>query len=249
VIAAALFCVTAETALAGAWPVARGQTQMIAKYEQQSADQGFDADGRIVDLDHRRDQSVSIFVERGLTDRLTVQAKAGLTRGHDRFIRYDGRGPVELGLRYAVVKAPRTVAAIYLGAAEAGAGRNAGYAAPGQGKVDLEARVLLGRSAMTRHGEIFADLQLARLHRSGLAEETRLDATLGLRPTRTLLLMAQTYAGQADSRPLKARWAKAELSVVRRFADWSVQAGWRQTMAGRGVPRDSGLVIGVWRNF
>lgn len=229
--------------------MAKGETQLIAKYERQSADRGFDADGGLVGLDHRRDENASIFVERGLTDRLTLQAKAGLTRGQDRFVRYEGRGPVELGLRYAVVARPRTVAAVYLGAAEAGVGRNAGYAAPGQGRADLEARLLLGRSAATRRGEIFTDLQIARLRRSGLADETRLDATLGFRPSRNWLVMTQTYAGKTDSRLQKARWIKAEMSVVRNLGDWSVQAGWRQTLSGRAVAKDGGLVIAVWRGF
>lgn len=227
----------------------RGQTQMIAKVERQSADQLFDADGAVGELGRREDETASIFIEHGVTDRLTLQANAGLTRGRDPFVSYEGRGPVELGLRYAVLKRPRTVAAIYLGAAEAGVGRNAGYAAPGQGEVDLEARLLLGRSATTRRGEIFADLQLARLRRSGLADETRIDATLGFRPSRDWLVMAQTYAGEADARAVKPRWLKAELSVVRGFGAWSVQAGWRQTVAGREIARDRGVVLGVWRRF
>ncbi|OYW27014.1 MAG: hypothetical protein B7Z44_13820 [Caulobacter sp. 12-67-6] len=236
-------------ATAGAWPMARGQTQVIAKVERQSADQLFDAAGALGDLGRREDETASIFVEHGLTDRLTLQAKAGLTRGRDPFVRYEGRGPVELGLRYALLKRPRTVAAIYLGATEAGAGRNAGYAAPGQGEVDIEARLLLGRSAVTRRGEIFSDLQLARLRRSGLADETRMDATLGFRPARNWLVMAQTYAGEADSKPRKARWLKAELSIVRGFGPWSVQAGWRETVAGREIAKDRGMVLGVWRTF
>ncbi|MDI1364322.1 MAG: hypothetical protein PSX79_05550, partial [bacterium] len=189
------------------------------------------------------------FVEHGLTDRLTLQAKAGLARGHDAFVRYSGRGPIELGLRYAVLKTPRGVAAVYVGAAEAGAGRNAGYAAPGKGEADLEARLLAGRSVVTRHGAIFADLQVARLRRSGLANETRLDATLGFRPSGKWLMLAQTYAGEADRRPLKSRWLKAELSAVRSFGGWGVQAGWRETVTGREIPKDRGVVLGVWRGF
>ena len=235
--------------MAGAWPAPRGETQIIAKYEQQSARRGFDADGAVGDLDHRQDETTSLFLEHGLTDRLTLQAKAGLTRGQDAFVRYSGRGPIELGLRYAVLKTPQGVAAVYLGAAEAGAGRNAGYAAPGQGQADLEARLLVGRSVATRHGEIFADVQVARLQRSGLANETRLDATLGFRPSGRWLVMAQTYAGEADRRPLKSRWLKAELSAVRSFGGWGVQAGWRETVAGREIPKDRGVVLGIWRRL
>ncbi|WP_421738213.1 hypothetical protein [Caulobacter sp.] len=222
---------------------------MIGKVEAQSADQRFGDDGATGEIERREEKTASIFVEHGVTDRLTLQAKAGLTRGRDGSSRYEGRGPVELGLRYAVLKRPRTVAAIYLGAAEAGDGRNAGYAAPGQGELDLEARLLLGRSATTRWGEIFSDLQLARLRRSGLADETRMDATLGFRPARDWLVMAQTYAGEADARPRKSSWVKAELSLVRNFGAWSLQVGWRETITGREIARDRGAVLGIWRGF
>ncbi|MBC7670672.1 MAG: hypothetical protein H7236_19915, partial [Gemmatimonadaceae bacterium] len=162
---------------------------------------------------------------------------------------YDGRGPIVLGLRYAVVRTDRSVVSLYLGAAKGGVGRNAGYAAPGRGDTALEARLLAGTSRDWRGRHVFGDLQVARLKRSGLADETRLDATLGLRPAKSWLLLAQTYAGKADSRPIGSRWIKSELSVVRDLGDWSVQAGWRQTLAGRETPADRGVVLAVWRRF
>jgi hypothetical protein len=226
-----------------------GQTQLIVKYEPQSADRGFDGDGGLVSIDPRQDETVSIFVEHGLTERLTAQAKAGLTRGHDRAARYDGRGPVELGLRYTVLKGERSVVAVYVGAAEAGAGRNAGYASPGRGGVDAEARILLGRSIAVRGAALFADVEIARLRRSGLADENRLDTTLGFRPNQSWLLMTQIYAGETVSRPVRSAWIKTETSVVRSFGTWSLQAGWRQTLTGREVARDKGAVIGFWRKF
>jgi hypothetical protein len=192
---------------------------------------------------------LSVFVERGLTPRLTFQAKAGVTRGHDRWARYSGRGPVEAGLRWAVLRDARSSLALYVGAGESGAGRNAGYAAPGQGSLDLEARVLYGRSGVWRGREVYVDLQAARLKRQGLADETRIDTTLGLRPARNWLLLAQTYAGQADRSPVRSRWVKSEFSVVRSVGDWSVQAGWRDTYSGRETARDRGVVLGLWRRL
>ena len=115
--------------------------------------------------------------------------------------------------------------------------------------MDLEARVLYGRSATWRGREVFVDLEAARLRRRGLADETRLDATLGLRPARSWLLLAQVYAGQADRADIDARWAKSEVSVVRTFGDWSLQAGWRDTVSGREVARDRGVVFALWRSF
>lgn len=222
---------------------------MIAKYERTTADQGYDPTANLAPIAPRRDEMLSVFFERGLTSRLTLQAKVGATRGHDRWAAYSGRGPVEAGLRWTARRDDRSSLAVYLGAGEAGVGRNAGYAAPGKGSLDLEARVLYGRSATWRGREVFVDLEAARLKRQGLADETRLDTTLGFRPARSWLLLAQTYAGQADRDQINARWVKSEVSVVRTFGDWSVQAGWRDTVAGREVARDRGVVLALWRRL
>ena len=229
--------------------MAPGRTQVIAKYERTEATQGYDLDAVLVSIDRRRDENLSVFVEHGLTQRLTLQAKAGVTRGHDKCAEYSGRGPVELGLRWAAYRDDRSSLAVYVGAGEAGAGRNAGYAAPGQGSLDLEARVLYGRSAHWKGREVFVDLEAARLKRQGLADETRIDATLGVRPAKRWLILAQTYGGQADRSPVRSRWIKSELSVVRAVGDWSLQAGWRDTPQGRETARDRGFVLAVWRKL
>ena len=247
--AAAFSCLGVGLAQAGAWPVDPGRTQIIAKYERVDADQGYDADAVLVDIGERQDEMSTVFIEHGLTRRLTLQAKAGLTRGSDRWVDYSGRGPVEAGLRWSVRHDERSALSLYIGAAEAGEGRNAGYAAPGKGSLDLEARLLYGRSGVWRGREVFVDLQAARLKREGLADETRVDVTLGARPARNWLLLVQTYAGRADRSPVRSHWIKQEISVVRAFGDWSVQAGWRDTISGRETSRDRGVVLGLWRRL
>jgi hypothetical protein len=226
-----------------------GEGLAILKYEDQQADEGFDPDGVRVAIDRRRDENLSLYGEYGLTDRLTLQAKAGVTRGHDRFVAYDGRGPIELGLRYALLHTDRSAVSLYLGAAKDGVGRNAGYAAPGRGDTDLEARLLAGTSRDWRGRHVFGEIQVARLKRGGLADETRADVTLGLRPAKPWLLLAQAYAGKAESKPVGSRWMKAELSVVRDLGDWSLQVGWRQALSGRETSADQGVVVAAWRRF
>ena len=248
-IAAAFSCLGSEEATAGAWPLERGKTQAIAKYERTTADEGFSTDGASITIGHRRDETLWIFVEHGLAPRLTLQGKAGVTRGEDPWVDYSGRGPIELGLRWTARRTDRSALAIYIGAGEAGAGRNAGYAAPGEGSLDLEARVLYGRSGVWRGRKVYVDLQAARLKRRGLADETRFDATLGVKPADHWELLAQTYAGQADHGATSARWLKTELSVVRAFGDWSAQVGWRDTISGRETARDRGVVLAVWRRL
>ncbi len=226
-----------------------GEGQAILKYEGQKADRGFNPEGVEVPIAPRHDEALSIYSEYGLTDRLTLQTKAAVVRGHDNFVDYKGRGPIELGLRYALLHTDRSAISLYLGATKDGVGRNAGYAAPGQGDTDLEARLLAGTSRQWRGAQGFAELQVARLKRSGLADETRIDATAGLRPTPRWLLLVQTYGGQADSKPVQSRWRKGEVSVVRDLGAWSLQAGWRRTLHGRETPVDHGPVLAVWRRF
>ncbi len=236
-------------AQAGAWPMAPRQGQVILKYEQATAVEGYDLDGSIAPIAERRDASVTAFAEYGLTSRLTAQAKGGWTAGEDLFVRYEGVAPAEIGLRWAVLKGPRTALSVYAGVASGGQGRNAGYAAPDQGEGDVELRVLAGRSGTWRRRHAFAEVQAARLWRAGLRDEYRLDTTLGVDVTRNWLVLFQTYAGQAGSVEEGSLWVNSEASLVRRLGDWRVQAGWRRTVAGRETPLGSGPVVAVWRGF
>ena len=61
------------------------------------------------------------------------------------------------------------------------------------------------------------------------------------------MVLAQAFGGRTEDGV--ASWLSVETSVVRDFGDWSVQAGWRQTAAGRETPQASGPVLGIWRRF
>jgi hypothetical protein len=242
---------------AGAWTQPRGTGQVIVKYEDMRADQGLDADGARFDLiQDRRDASAGVFAEYGLTDRLTLQFKGDWQDGEDAFYDYEGRGPLELGVTWQAWRDDATAVSLYGGYASAGDGRNAGYAAPGVGDSDWEARVSVGRSfggLPVRRGpdRSFIELQAARRMRDGLPDETRLDFTMGAHFGERWMVLGQAYGGAADDEAGQpgARWLSVEASVVRRFGDWSVQAGWRQTAAGRETPVSRGPVLALWRRF
>jgi hypothetical protein len=236
-------------ALAGAWPTPAGETQVIVKYEEEDGSTAFDPSGARVPIPAQRDESYSIFFEHGLTDRLTLQGKAAYTDGEDQFIRYSGRGPIEIGLRYALIDSPKGVVSVYLGGVADGVGRNAGYALPNQGKSDVELRLLAGRSGTVWKRHIFGEVQVAYFWRLGLPNETHIDTTLGMDVTKNWLVLVQSYAGRAESGPVPPEWFKLEASLVRRFGPWSLQAGWRETALGRETPVEGGPVIGIWRRF
>jgi hypothetical protein len=243
---------TAGPAIAGPWTQPKGEGQWIVKYEDMWADRGFDPDGALADLPaERRDTAAGVFAEFGLTDRLTVQFKGDWQSGEDAFVDYEGRGPLEIGVTWQAWRDERAAVSLYAGYADGGEGRNAGYAAPGEGDSDWEVRASVGRSfgGAGRWGSrgSFVDLQVARRLRQGLSDETRVDATAGVHLGRNWTLLAQAYAGQADdSGP---RWLSLETSVVRDFGDWSVQAGWRQAVSGRETPESGGPMVALWRRF
>ena len=243
----------ATPCLAGPWTQPRGEGQIIVKFEEMRADQGFDPDGNRVDLSvDRRDTALSAFIEYGLTDNLTFQFKGDWQSGEDAFVDYEGRGPLEVGVTWRVWHDDRTSVSLYGGYADGGEGRNAGYAAPGVGDQDWEVRASVGRSfagGARRFSprSTFVDLQVARRMRQGLPDETRIDATAGARYGAHWMLLTQAFGGQTDNDG--AQWLSVETSVVRDMGAWSLQAGWRQTVLGRETPAASGPVVAIWRRF
>lgn len=244
----------AAPAAAGAWPQPKGKGQVIVKFEDMRAEEGYDLAGQPADLPaERRDTAIGVFAEYGLSDRATLVIKGDWQSGEDAFVDYEGRGPLEVGINWRVWSDERTSVALYGGVADGGEGRNAGYAAPGEGERDWEVRASVGRSFDLPGDRIGAftggsiELQAARRMREGLPDETRVDATVGAHLGENWMVLAQAYGGEAEADG--PRWLSVEASLVRRFGDWSVQAGWREAVAGRETPRSAGPVIAIWRRF
>ena len=241
---------SASSAVAGAWSLPKGQGQAILKYEDMRADQAFGPVGGRFDLPvERRDRSASLLVEYGLTERLTLQMKGEWQQGRDAYVDFDGRGPLEIGARWQAYRDDDNVVAVYAGYAQGGAGRNAGYAAPGAGDSDWEVRLLGGRSWV--QPRTFVEAQLARRWRQGLPDEVRIDLTAGAHLGENWMLMGQAFGGVTDKTPdgASAGWLSFEGSAVRHFGDWSVQAGWRHAVAGHETVVSCGPIIGLWRRF
>lgn len=251
----AAFCLLAWSgaAQAGAWTQPKGQGQAIVKYEAMRAAAEYDAQGHRVPLaDPRRDRAFGVFAEYGLSDGLTLQFKGEHQTGREGGFDYSGLGPTEIGLTWRVWRGDRTSVSLYGGYAQAGDGRNAGYAAPGQGDGDVEFRASVGHGFDGPGGRWgpergFVEVQAARRLRDGLPDETRVDLTLGAHLGGDWMVLGQVFAGGTDDAAV--RWASAETSVVRRLGRWSLQAGWRRAVSGRGTPDASGPVFAVWRRF
>tara|TARA_R110002051_G_scaffold83838_5_gene148637 strand:- start:1601 stop:2359 length:759 start_codon:yes stop_codon:yes gene_type:complete len=242
-LAAAL---SAGSACAGAWTQPKGKGQVILKYENMLAKHGFDPAGHLLPLSvDRQDRSIGVFAEYGLTDRLTLQVKGDWQTGQDAFVDYQGRGPLEVGVTWQVWRDDANAVSLYVGYADGGEGRNAGYASPGVGDRDWEVRTSAGRSMAG--GRAFVEVQGARRFREGLPDETRADLTVGAHFGQDWMLLGQAFGGVADNSG--PRWLNLETSIVRRLGDWSLQVGWRQTVAGREAPKARGAILALWRRF
>ncbi len=256
-LAGLVLAMAATTATANAWTFQKGKGQVIAKAELMRADDGYDRSGAVRPLPGRRqDGAAGVFAEYGITDRLTAQFKGDWQSGQDAFIDYDGRGPIELGLTWQAWRDDRNAVSLYAGYSASGEGRNAGYAAPGVGERDWEVRVSAGRSLggpgrglAGRLGpdRSFVEVQAARRMRDGLDDETRVDVTVGGHFGDDWMVLGQAFGGMTDHDG--ARWLSVETSVVRHLGRWSLQAGWRRTVAGRETPLAEGAVVAVWRRF
>ncbi|MGE5501057.1 MAG: hypothetical protein ACM3W4_03930 [Ignavibacteriales bacterium] len=227
-----------------------GKTQLILKYEAERADEMFDENAITQPVAEQHQESISLFFERGVTERLTLQGKVGWTKGADLFTRYDGRGPIDLGARYVVYRNPRTVITVYGGGVVEGEGPDASHTLHRSGAPGFEVRLLAGRSGRFLRRHVFSELQLADLERGKLPRETRIETTLGIEPRRGWLVLAQTYAGREDKQPVAPLWLKAETSVLHDLPKgWRVQAGWRWTELGVEMPVADGPVLALWRTF
>lgn len=235
-LAAAFVCGPAQ---AGAWPMEPGRTQAIVKVEAQGASEAFDEAGQRVPISVREDRAADLFVERGITERLTLQGKLYWASVRDDGLSQTAYGNSELGARWTAYNGSLGVLSVYTGLTLPVAGAD-------KGQAGFEARLLAGRVTRIGRRKVVADLQLATLTGSGYGQETRLEGSLGLELTENWTLMAQMQAGQIEN---GTAWLKDEISITRHFGQNSLQIGWRQTPFGKNFTKASGPIVGLWRRF
>lgn len=246
-----LVIMPADPVAAGAWNQPKGQGQVIVKYEPVWSVHRFDEDGdRLALPDERQDYIVSLWGEYGLSERVTLLVKTDWQDTDDGFHQYRGMGPVEIGGRWQALDHNGWQVSVQASYISDTHGRNAAWGSAGEGEQEADLRVLAGRNFGGRFPG-FYEVQMARRWRDNLANEVRAEGTLGVHFRENYTAMAQFYAGKADveSDVGGARWLTLELGVVRHWEDWSVQAGWRATTAGRNVPAADGPIVALWKRF
>ncbi len=216
-----------------------GQTQAIVKIESQRASEAFDEAGQLVPIPVHHDLAADLFVERGVTERLTLQGKLYLASSKEDGLSQTAFGHSELGVRWTAYNEPKGVLSFYTGLTVPVSGTE-------KGQAGLEARVLVGRAVNLGHRKLVADMQLATLSGSGYGRETRLEGSLGLELSQNWNLMAQMQGGQIEN---GTAWLKDEISITRNLGQNSIQIGWRQTPFAENFTKASGPIIGLWRRF
>ncbi|MEI9906432.1 MAG: hypothetical protein WDN06_22925 [Asticcacaulis sp.] len=240
-------------ALAGAWPQAPGETQVIASYEPGTATRAFDSSGdRTLALSTWQQTDATLFIDHGVSQHFTFTAKVDLQSYKTATARFSGLGSLELGGRWTVHQGKTFVLA--LGAsAIGGQGRRETFDMAGKHGTDYDLRAYAGHAFKIRGIDAFVDLQAARYLRQKETNQWRLDATLGVKPSPRWMVMAQVFAGQTDKQAWgQSKWANTQLSVVRNFGpqqNLSLQLAVRQTVAGRSVPAVNAVVISLWKRF
>lgn len=245
---------TAGAATAGAWPTEPGRGQVIVTTTADVARRSFDDDGRPADRVAYDKREAAVFVEYGLTRRLTLVGRAAYQdvtietgAGRDAAT---GWGAAELGLRAVLVRRRADVLSVQGAVIVPGAVENVADLYLGEGGRDAEARVLYGR-ALGASG--YVEAQGGWRWRSGPPpDEARLDLTLGWRRGR--------WEGAAQAFALHATGAsgarrnydslKLQFSASRKLnSRMRVQAGVFRTVAGRTIVRETGVFSGVWLSF
>jgi len=257
--AAVAIAVAPSPASAGAWTLDPGRTQIIFTAQALDAPRRFDRQGRALRSDRFSKQEAAALAEHGLNDAVTLIAGLGF-----RASAFDGpagtsrsaAGFVSAGARMRLWTQGGSVLSVEAVASASGerglAGRPRAWDAPAE--VDL--RLLYGHGFALAGMPAFAEVQAGyRWRGGGSADEIRLDATLGLRPAPSVLLLLQSFNAVAvqDDRRFgggRSRRHKLQPSVVLDLgAGWSVQFGAFASVGGRETIQERGALGAVWRRF
>jgi hypothetical protein len=252
----ALVPLGAGTAQAAAWTQPAGGGQVIVTGIHSHSDKGFDDRGRTIEIDDYDKDEAYALVEYGITDALTVLAIPSLSRVEvDGAGDKTGLGQSEIGARYRLAATGAAVFSLQGSLRIPGRKRRDRVAQIGATDTEVDLRALAGWNFKLGRHDGFADVQGAyRMRNGGPPNEFRLDATLGLRPAKRLLVMAQYFHVRSDGAGTagfgKHRYSNLYLSGVYDLgARWSLQLGHIATLSGRNALRERGLAAAIWHRF
>jgi len=248
----------AETALAGAWTLPAGEGQIISTTLYDTANRAFDADRDLVDDVFFQKIESSIFVERGLTDRITFVGSTSYQTvnytaesGPDAF---EGLGDISIGLRYNVSSGSDWVLSVQPSFVIDGGGETIPDADLGAGNNSVDLRILYGRSGKFIARPYFLDAQMGtRIRSSGDVTKWYMDLTGGYHVSERLTLISQAFLTNTNGQTLAQdiilpnQSFKVQGSIVVKLRETlSLQVGAFQTLAGKNIVEEKAGFIGIW---
>lgn len=248
-----------DSVLAGAWPQTQGETEVIVSVSHALAHRTFDQTGNAVSRGRFKKVETQIYIEHGLTERLTLVGEAA--RSTDKSEAF-GREftdtqfrRLELGARAYLFTWEETLYSVDAMAILNASSGGDDPAASQSGDLDYEFAVDTGAPIMFMGLFGFSAQRFAYRYRPGIRPSVAsADATLGLNwgpDWITMLKSSNEYSIGRTPSPRGHYWSsKAEFSVVHRLQPgFAIEAGAFRTFVGRNVLKETGLKLALWYDF
>jgi hypothetical protein len=247
-----------HAAVAGAWTLPAGESEMAVIGTWTTASRVFDAAGNLTSTARTTKYELQGFYEYGATDRFTVMLNPGLQHVEIAApvnATRTGLGYFEFGGRYRLFGGSSWVLSAQATLRAPGAFEPINAAAIGYSDPEVDFRALFGYGTTIADMPAFFDVQLAQRFRAASPpDEFRADLTFGIRPYPSWLLLVQSLnvISEGSAPPVFPDYAyhKLQLSVVYDVTPgWSLQVGGFTSIAGRNALQENGMLLGAWYRF
>lgn len=243
---------------AGAYTLPEGEVKLFVSALKTSGDRYFDHRGRLKSRPRFTKFDLQFFGEYGVTGFMTLFASTttqSIQIKDDVRSRYFGLGRSEVGARIRVLDSSGWIASVQSSGVVAGT-RGRGLAVIGETDHQIDARGLIARNFTALGRPAFIDLQAGYRIRTGdPADELRVDATFGLRPLPSVLVLLQSFNTFGRERwrgpyPLKQRIHKVQIGALYDVSDAiSLYAAGFMTPTARDALDEQGVVLGAGYRF
>lgn len=229
-----------EPATAGAWTLPPGRGLAILKSET-DAEYG-------ETLKPVEDQAMSLFIERGVSQRTAVELLTGVQVMTVNGMRRTAPGEQAVGVKRQITRWRNVIVSGYAGERVMFDLGRGGLSAPTSDWRE-EVRGLVGANFQFWGRSAYVDLQSTILYAKPDQIQFRHDATLGVSMSRAMALSLAYRRGEDNRGPIHAAWDTVEATTIRKFGPWRLEAGWRRTQTAPTPTFTSGPIFSIWRSF
>ncbi len=245
-----------QTAHAAAWTLPTGDVQVITTYTYDGATEAFNDEGdRDLDADFYK-QELSVLVEYGALDYLTVYIQPHFQMLDVNGIEESGHAFTDVGLRLRVLQQDQHVFSLQGQVSLPGDLDGTQDVTLSSGEIEAELRALYGTSFMLGTVPAFLDLQGGYRYREGSPpDEWHADATFGFQAHDAVEVLLQSFnvwaEGEGDDLAYPYfRQHKVQGSLVFHTTEaLSLQVGGFYTWAGQNVIAEEGVIASAWYRF